>query len=141
MNIRLSICLSSPKRQTSVNPRRVRMTASVRPPVIPTHKSVHPNPLPFTPDSWSMNDEATTHYSPIIDQHTLGFEFLKENFGDCGLPKIGWQIDPFGHSREQASIFAQFGFDGLFFGRLDYQDKDNRLVGCRHSRQQASIYV
>ena len=23
--------------------------------------------------------------------------------------------------------FLQFGFDGLFFGRLDYQDKDARL--------------
>ena len=54
-----------------------------------------------------MEDEASTHYNAMIDQHTLGFQFLKENFGDCGIPKIGWQIDPFGHSREQASMFAQ----------------------------------
>ena len=54
-----------------------------------------------------MNDEASTHYNAIIDQHTIGFKFLKDNFGDCARPKIGWQIDPFGHSREQASIFAQ----------------------------------
>lgn len=26
-----------------------------------------------------------------------------------------------------ASIFAGMGFDGLLFGRLDYQDKANRL--------------
>lgn len=26
-----------------------------------------------------------------------------------------------------ASIFAQMGYDGLFFGRLDYQDLENRL--------------
>lgn len=38
-----------------------------------------------------------------------------------------WQIDPFGHSREQASLFARMGFDGLFIGRLDYQDKTNRM--------------
>ena len=54
-----------------------------------------------------MNDEAATHYNAIIDQHTAGFKFLKDNFGDCGRPRIGWQIDPFGHSREQASLFAQ----------------------------------
>jgi len=27
-----------------------------------------------------------------------------------------------------ASMFAQMGFDGMFFGRLDYQDKDERLM-------------
>lgn len=52
---------------------------------------------------------------------------LNETFGKCGQPKIGWQIDPFGHSREMASIFAQLGFDGFLFGRLDYQDKALRL--------------
>ena len=54
-----------------------------------------------------MNDEAATHYSAIIDNHKLGFEYLRNNFGKCGRTKIGWQIDPFGHSREQASLFAQ----------------------------------
>ena len=53
---------------------------------------------------------------------------LNDTFGECGRPRVGWQIDPFGHSREMASIFAQMGFDGLFFGRLDYQDKKNRLI-------------
>lgn len=40
---------------------------------------------------------------------------------------MGWQIDPFGHSREMASIFAQLGFDGVLLGRIDYQDKDFRM--------------
>ena len=57
-----------------------------------------------------MNDEATTHYSSIIDQHSLGAEFLRNQFGECARPKIGWQIDPFGHSRELASLFAQVFF-------------------------------
>ncbi|XP_033224967.1 lysosomal alpha-mannosidase-like [Belonocnema kinseyi] len=76
---------------------------------------------------WSMNDEAVTHYHSIIDQFTWGFRRLNDTFGECARPKIGWQIDPFGHSREQASIFAQMGFDGLLFGRLDYQDKSQRM--------------
>ena len=46
---------------------------------------------------------------------------------ECGRPRIAWQIDPFGHSREQANLFAEMGFDGLFFGRLDYADKEKRL--------------
>lgn len=52
---------------------------------------------------------------------------MNESFGPCARPKVGWQIDPFGHSREMASIFAQLGFDGLLLGRIDYQDKSFRF--------------
>lgn len=55
-----------------------------------------------------------------------GFRFLNDTFGECAVPKIAWQIDTFGHSREQASIFSQLGFDGFFVGRVDYQYKSNR---------------
>ncbi|CAF1271793.1 unnamed protein product, partial [Rotaria magnacalcarata] len=82
--------------------------------------------LEFISGGWCMKDEATTHYKSIIDQHSLGAEFLRDQFGECARPKIGWQIDPFGHSREVASLFAQMGFDGLFFARLDYQDDEQR---------------
>ncbi|KAJ3663686.1 hypothetical protein Zmor_007917 [Zophobas morio] len=76
---------------------------------------------------WSMNDEATAHYHSIIDQFTWGFRILEETVGECGRPKIGWQIDPYGHSREHASIVKQLGFDGLVVGRLDYRDKAKRI--------------
>lgn len=84
--------------------------------------------LEFILGGWCMNDEATTHYSAIIDQHTLGFDVLSSIFGDCARPRVAWQIDPFGHSKEMASLFAQMGFDGLFFGRADYQDIFNRFL-------------
>ncbi|XP_033326411.2 lysosomal alpha-mannosidase II isoform X2 [Megalopta genalis] len=76
---------------------------------------------------WSMNDEAVTHYHSLVDQYTWGFRRLYDTFGTCAKPHIGWQIDPFGHSREQASLFTQLGFDGLFLGRIDYQDKRQRI--------------
>lgn len=73
-----------------------------------------------------MNDEAATHYSAIIDNLSYGARWLNRTFGHCATPKIGWQVDPFGHSREQGSIFSQMAFDGLFLGRIDFQDKVRR---------------
>ncbi|XP_055714111.1 lysosomal alpha-mannosidase isoform X1 [Phlebotomus papatasi] len=83
--------------------------------------------LEFIGGAWSMNDEAVVHYQSVIDQFTYGLRRLNDTFGKCARPRVGWQIDPFGHTREQASLFAQMGFDGMFFGRLDYQDKTTRL--------------
>ncbi|XP_063975684.1 lysosomal alpha-mannosidase-like [Diachasmimorpha longicaudata] len=90
-------------------------------------KFINEGRLEIIGGAWSMNDEATTHYQSIIDQSTWGFRRLNDTFGECARPKIGWQIDSFGHSREQASIFAQFGFDAIFFARLDWEDKAHRL--------------
>lgn len=51
-----------------------------------------------------MHDEAATHYIDMIDQTTLGHQFLKKEFGVT--PRIGWQIDPFGHSAVQAYLLG-----------------------------------
>ncbi|GJQ83732.1 hypothetical protein Trydic_g20608 [Trypoxylus dichotomus] len=77
--------------------------------------------------AWSMNDEATSHYQSIIDQFTLGLRTLNDTLGKCSRPRIGWQIDPFGHSKEMAAIYSQMGFDGVFLGRIDYRDKSKRI--------------
>ncbi|XP_065872513.1 probable alpha-mannosidase At5g13980 isoform X2 [Euphorbia lathyris] len=72
-----------------------------------------------------MHDEATVHYIDMIDQTTLGHRFIKEEFNLT--PRIGWQIDPFGHSAVQAYLLgAEVGFDALFFARIDYQDRSKR---------------
>ncbi|BFG32218.1 hypothetical protein CerSpe_184920 [Prunus speciosa] len=72
-----------------------------------------------------MHDEAAPHYIDMIDQTTLGHRFIKEEFNVT--PRIGWQIDPFGHSAVQAYLLgAEAGFDSLFFARIDYQDREKR---------------
>ncbi|KAH8324895.1 hypothetical protein KR074_011406 [Drosophila pseudoananassae] len=90
-------------------------------------KLVNEGRFEFTGGAWSMNDEASVNYQEVIDQFTVGLKFLNETFGACARPRVGWQIDTFGHSREQAAIFANMGFDGQFFSRMDHNDKDTRL--------------
>jgi lysosomal alpha-mannosidase len=85
--------------------------------------------LEFVNGGWCMNDEAGTHYEATVEQMTLGHWFLLETFGI--VPRIGWHIDPFGHSNTQAALFAHMGFDAFFFARIDYQDYAVRNATAR----------
>ncbi|XP_050232389.1 probable alpha-mannosidase At5g13980 [Mercurialis annua] len=81
--------------------------------------------LEFINGGMCMHDEAVVHYIDMIDQTTLGHRFIKKEFGVT--PRIGWQIDPFGHSAVQAYLLgAEVGFDSFYFGRIDYQDRAKR---------------
>eukprot|EP00257_Ricinus_communis_P013468 XP_015570900.1 alpha-mannosidase At3g26720 [Ricinus communis] len=87
---------------------------------------VNSGQLEFINGGMCMHDEATPHYIDLIDQTTLGHKFIKDEFGQ--LPRVGWQIDPFGHSAVQAYLLgSELGFDSLFFARIDYQDRAKRL--------------
>lgn len=86
--------------------------------------------LSFVNGGWCMHDEAATHYMGMIDQTTLGHDFLLRELDY--IPRVGWQLDPFGHSATQASLLSsKAGFDALYFGRIDYQD-----MRRRHDEQQ-----
>jgi hypothetical protein len=81
--------------------------------------------LAFANGGWCMHDEATTHFIGMIDQTTLGHDFLKTEFDY--IPSVGWQLDPFGHSATQASLMtSEMGFNALYLGRIDYQDLQHR---------------
>jgi lysosomal alpha-mannosidase len=46
--------------------------------------------LEFVVGGWCMNDEATTFYNDMIDQQTLGLQFILQEFGDCARPRSAW---------------------------------------------------
>ncbi|WCJ28983.1 Alpha-mannosidase [Euphorbia peplus] len=90
-------------------------------------KLVDAGQLEFVNGGWCMHDEAATHYIDMIDQTTLGHRAIKAQFNKT--PRVGWQIDPFGHSAVQAYLLGdELGFDSVHFARIDYQDRAQRKL-------------
>lgn len=46
----------------------------------------------------------------------IGHQFLWNEFKFA--PKVGWMIDAFGHTETNAALYADFGFEALFFTRI-----------------------
>lgn len=80
--------------------------------------------LEFTNGGIVQHDEATSHYSGMIDQMTLGMRFLQQEVGVT--PKVAWQLDGFGHSNTEAVLKASAGFKAIFVGRTDESDLQQR---------------
>jgi alpha-mannosidase len=84
--------------------------------------------MQFTNGGWCMHDESSPSYVDMIDQTSLGHRLIIQEFGVGALPRITVQHDPFGHSSTQANLLSSqlAGFEGVFFGRIDYQDRNLR---------------
>ena len=67
-----------------------------------TFTSVDDQPVSFF--HW-FSDEATTHYSAIIDQMTRGHGFLIREFGVA--PRIGWHIGNMLFIRNNITVVAR----------------------------------
>ena len=74
---------------------------------------------------WVMHDEASSYYKHLIDNMRLGLKFLKEEFNIT--PKIGWFIDPFGHSSATSHILSQMNFEQIVLTRIDYLERRYRI--------------
>jgi len=57
---------------------------------------------------WVENDEAVCYYDDILDQYTVGMNWMYEEFGYVN--KIGWATDSFGHSHSQVALEHLLGF-------------------------------
>jgi alpha-mannosidase len=78
--------------------------------------------LTFAGGSFVMHDEAATTYNDMVRQTTLGARFLQQQFNYSVT--TAWQIDPFGHSGVQASLFSSplLGMDAVYFVRVSYEE-------------------
>lgn len=66
---------------------------------------------------WVENDEAICYYDDIIDQYTVGMNFMNEEFGV--VSRVGWATDCFGHSHSQAALLNELGFQMQGIERFD----------------------
>jgi hypothetical protein len=78
----------------------------------------------FLNGGWVMHDDAVTTYSAMIDQTTLGHQFINDLFGAAALPRTGWTVDPFGVSSVTAKINKAFRQDYHVVSRLSFEVKD-----------------
>ena len=68
-----------------------------------------------------MPDEACSNYEDILNNYVIGHKFAKEELGV--VPKIGWQLDPFGHSSTFAKILSDMGYTSLYLGRVEETER------------------
>lgn len=91
-------------------------------------KVVASGQMTFINGAWAMQDEASPSYVDMIDNTALGHRLIEDLFGATALPTVTWQIDPFGHSATQELLSSPLsGFNALYYGRIDYQDRDHRI--------------
>ena len=74
--------------------------------------------LEFVMGGWVSNDEATVTYIQSVQQMTEGHRWLQENVAADIVPRVAWQIDPFGLSSGMAYIFGEMGLDSEVSWRI-----------------------
>ena len=82
--------------------------------------------LGFAGGGWVSPDEATSHFRDMVDQYSLGHQWLASELGVRAPPAVGWQIDTFGHSQAHAALLGSMGVRSVYFSRIDTEDRLHR---------------
>ena len=80
-------------------------------------KLIQSGQLEITQGGWVATDEACPNYEDLILNMHIGHQFLWDEFQV--RPKVGWMLDAFGHSEANAALFSDFGFEVLYFTRVN----------------------
>lgn len=56
----------------------------------------------------------------------VGHRFILEEFGEEAIPRVGWHLDSFGHSKTNMRLLAELGYDSVFGARIDYKERKYR---------------
>eukprot|EP00771_Trimastix_marina_P004190 gnl/Trimastix_PCT/936.p1 GENE.gnl/Trimastix_PCT/936~~gnl/Trimastix_PCT/936.p1 ORF type:complete len:968 (+),score=289.54 gnl/Trimastix_PCT/936:140-3043(+) len=80
--------------------------------------------LEFINGGYVMHSEAVCTYNDMINQMTLGHEFLLEHLDV--KPRVAWHIDPFGASSVSPVLFADMGFDAFVINRIPKTERTRR---------------
>eukprot|EP01116_Phalansterium_solitarium_P021917 TRINITY_DN7035_c0_g1_i3.p1 TRINITY_DN7035_c0_g1~~TRINITY_DN7035_c0_g1_i3.p1 ORF type:complete len:265 (-),score=67.81 TRINITY_DN7035_c0_g1_i3:187-981(-) len=92
--------------------------------------------LEFVGGGWVQNDDSVTYYPSIINQVTLGHDFLQRELNT--KPMNVWQVDSYGVSSLAPILWANFSWNmqaclnrlrGLVINRIDTREKDARRDG------------
>lgn len=85
---------------------------------------IHSGQLELVGGGWVSHDELlTTSHSAVVNLQE-GHSYIRESFGSEAVPKIGWQIDPFGHSAATPRVYAAMGYKAMVLGRPDWRMRD-----------------
>ena len=71
-------------------------------------------------------DEACPNYADILRNFEQAHDFVKKEFNV--KPKIGMQLDPFGHSNAVSHLFAEMGLEAMVFARINDEEFQARKL-------------
>ncbi|CAG9323240.1 MAN2A2_5 [Blepharisma stoltei] len=79
--------------------------------------------IEFVGGGYVQNDEANPDFEMVIRQLETGHQYLNKEFGITKV-RVGWQIDPFGHSALTPSLWSKFGYEFLVTNRINVGLRD-----------------